>query len=126
VFLWTMIPLYHLFLFAISVERLGDLRTPVAQRADAAELHHRLSRAALLLNHFWLQLFNSVVIAVAVAVLTLFIATCARSHISRLKLVGGRTVMNWRCSTYFIPAAFLAVPMYKTMASTACSTTSGR
>jgi multiple sugar transport system permease protein len=28
---------------------------------------------------------------------------------------GGRTVMNLALFTYFIPAAFLAVPMYKTM-----------
>ena len=28
---------------------------------------------------------------------------------------GGRTVMNLALLTYFIPAAFLAVPMYKTM-----------
>jgi multiple sugar transport system permease protein len=30
---------------------------------------------------------------------------------------GGRTVMNLALFTYFIPAAFLAVPMYKTMAT---------
>ena len=32
-----------------------------------------------------------------------------------LKLAGGRWVMNLALFTYFIPAAFLAVPMYKTM-----------
>ena len=35
-------------------------------------------------------------------------------------------VMNLALFTYFIPAAFLAVPMYKTMGITACSTTTGR
>ena len=55
------------------------------------------------------------VIAVAVGVLTLFVATCAAFAISRLKVRGGRTVMNLALFTYFIPAAFLAVPMYKTM-----------
>jgi multiple sugar transport system permease protein len=42
-------------------------------------------------------------------------ATCAAFAISRLKVRGGRTVMNLALFTYFIPAAFLAVPMYKTM-----------
>ena len=67
------------------------------------------------LNHFWLQLWNSVVIAVAIAALTLFVATAAAFAISRLKVPGGRVVMNLALFTYFIPAAFLAVPMYKTM-----------
>jgi multiple sugar transport system permease protein len=67
------------------------------------------------LDHFWVQLGNSVVIAVAVAAFTLFVATSAAFAISRLKVRGGRTVMNLALFTYFIPAAFLAVPMYKTM-----------
>jgi multiple sugar transport system permease protein len=56
-----------------------------------------------------------VLIAVTVGLLTLFVSTCAAFAISRLKLKGGRTVMNMALFTYFIPAAFLAVPMYKTM-----------
>jgi multiple sugar transport system permease protein len=67
------------------------------------------------LEHFWVQLGNSVLIAAAVGAITLFIATCAAFAISRLKVRGGRTVMNLALFTYFIPAAFLAVPMYKTM-----------
>jgi multiple sugar transport system permease protein len=43
------------------------------------------------------------------------IATFAAFAISRLKVKGGRTVMNLALFTYFIPAAFLAVPMYRTM-----------
>jgi multiple sugar transport system permease protein len=50
-------------------------------------------------------------------VLTLVIATCAAFSISRLRVKGGRTVMNLALFTYFIPAAFLAVPMYKAMSS---------
>ncbi|MES1163486.1 MAG: carbohydrate ABC transporter permease, partial [Rhizobacter sp.] len=67
------------------------------------------------LVHFWVQLGNSLAIALTVGILTLVIATCAAFAISRLKVRGGRTVMNLALFTYFIPAAFLAVPMYKTM-----------
>ena len=67
------------------------------------------------LNHFWVQMWNSLVIAVTVGALTLFISTAAAFAISRLKVRGGRTVMNLALFTYFIPAAFLAVPMYKAM-----------
>jgi multiple sugar transport system permease protein len=115
VFLWTVIPVYHMFLFAIS-ERdsatSGRLwpKNPTLQNFDIV-FHQK----HFYLDHFWLQLGNSVLIAAAVGAITLFIATCAAFAISRLKVRGGRTVMNMALFTYFIPAAFLAVPMYKTM-----------
>ena len=55
------------------------------------------------------------IIRVSTAVLTLMIASAAAFAISRLRMKGGRLVMNLALFTYFIPAAFLAVPMYKTM-----------
>jgi multiple sugar transport system permease protein len=115
VLLWTLIPVYHMFLFAIS-ERdqatSGRLwpQSPTLQNFDIV-FHQK----HFYLNHFWQQMANSLVIALAVGAITLFIATSAAFAISRLKLRGGRTVMNLALFTYFIPAAFLAVPMYKTM-----------
>ncbi|MDE2094004.1 MAG: carbohydrate ABC transporter permease [Burkholderiales bacterium] len=116
-FLWTIIPVYHLFLFAISPRdsatsgRLWPKHPTLQNFVIVFEEKH------FYLNHFWLQLGNSVLIAVAVAAITLFVATTAAFAISRLKLRGGRTVMNLALFTYFIPAAFLAVPMYKTMSN---------
>ena len=115
VLLWTLIPVYHMFLFAIS-ERdsatSGRLwpKNPTLQNFEIV-----FERKHFYLDHFWVQLGNSVFIAAAVGAITLFIATCAAFAISRLKVRGGRTVMNLALFTYFIPAAFLAVPMYKTM-----------
>ena len=67
------------------------------------------------LSHFWEQLWNSVFIAGMTGFLTLVVATFAAFAISRLKVRGGRIVLNLALFTYFIPAAFLAVPMYRTM-----------
>ena len=117
VLVWTMLPVYHLFLFAISPRdsatsgRLWPKHPTLQNFAIVFEEKH------FYLNHFWLQLGNSVLIAVSVAAITLFVATTAAFAISRLKLRGGRTVMNLALFTYFIPAAFLAVPMYKTMSN---------
>ena len=69
------------------------------------------------LYDFWHQMWSSVLIAVVVGTLTLAIASAAAFAISRLKVRGGRWAMNAALFTYFIPAAFLAVPMYKTMGS---------
>lgn len=117
VFLWTMIPIYHLFLFAISSKdsatsgRLWPKQPTLQNFAIVLEQKH------FYLNHFWQQLWNSLLIALAVGAITLFVATTAAFAISRLKVRGGRSVMNLALFTYFIPAAFLAVPMYKTMAN---------
>jgi len=67
------------------------------------------------LNYFWIQMWNSLFIALMVGFFTLLISTFAAFAISRLKVRGGRTVLNLALFTYFIHAAFLAVPMYKTM-----------
>jgi multiple sugar transport system permease protein len=115
VFLWTVLPIYHLLLFAISPKQeafSGQLwpTNPTLRNFEVVlgEKHH-------FLRYFWEQLGNSLIIAVACGVLTLLIGTCAAFAISRLKATGGRAVMNLALFTYFIPAAFLAVPMYRTM-----------
>jgi len=115
VLLWTLIPVYHLFLFAISPKDTATSGRLWPEHPTLQNFRTVFYQEHFYLNHFWHQLFNSVAIALTVAVLTLFIATCAAFAISRMKLPGGRTVMNLALFTYFIPAAFLAVPMYKTM-----------
>jgi multiple sugar transport system permease protein len=115
VLIWTILPLYHLLLFAISPKESafsGKLWP------DHPTLHNFgvvFRQEHFYLHHFWEQFWNSLVIAVATGVITLFVATTAAFAISRLKVKGGRWIMNFALFTYFIPAAFLAVPMYRTM-----------
>ena len=115
VFLWTMIPIYHMFLFSISARDQATSGRLWPKDPTLRNFEFVFGQKHFYLDHFWQQLGNSFVIAVSVGVLTLFISTCAAFAISRLKVPGGRTVMNLALFTYFIPAAFLAVPMYKTM-----------
>jgi multiple sugar transport system permease protein len=117
VFLWTIIPVYHMFLFAISSKDTGTSGNLWPKEPTLQNFETVLWQKHFYLNHFWLQLWNSLSIALAVGFITLFIATLAAFAISRLKVKGGRTVLNMALFTYFIPAAFLAVPMYKTMAT---------
>ena len=115
VFLWTMIPIYHLFLFAISGRDSATSGRLWPKEPTLQNFALVFGEKHFYLEHFWLQLGNSLLIAFAVCALTLFVSTSAAFAISRLKVKGGRTVMNLALFTYFIPAAFLAVPMYKTM-----------
>jgi multiple sugar transport system permease protein len=115
VFLWTIIPIYHLFLFAISTKDSATSGRIWPKEPTLQNFSIVLNQQHFYLNHFWLQLGNSLLIAITVGALTLFVSTCAAFAISRLRVPGGRTVMNLALFTYFIPAAFLAVPMYKAM-----------
>jgi len=115
VLLWTLIPVYHMVLFAISPKDAATTGRLWPDHPTLSNFSTVFQQKHFYLNHFWQQLGNSLLIAVSVGVLTLFVATTAAFAISRLRVPGGRTVMNMALFTYFIPAAFLAVPMYKTM-----------
>jgi multiple sugar transport system permease protein len=115
VFIWTVIPVYHLFLFAISPRDSATSGRLWPKEPTLQNFSIVFQQKHFYLDHFWLQMWNSLLIAVTVGALTLFVSTCAAFAISRLRVRGGRTVMNLALFTYFIPAAFLAVPMYKAM-----------
>ena len=73
VLLWTIIPIYHMVLFAISPKDSafqGNLwpAHPTTRNFETVfrQQHHYL-------DHFWEQMFNSTVIAVSTGVLTLII-----------------------------------------------------
>ena len=115
VLIWTMLPIYHLFLFAISPKESAFAGKLWPDHPTLRNFGVVFRQEHYYLHHFWQQFWNSLVIAVATGLITLLIATCAAFAISRLKVKGGRTIMNLALFTYFIPAAFLAVPMYRTM-----------
>jgi len=115
VFLWTIIPIYHMVLFAISPRNAATSGRLWPKEPTLSNFSFVFQQKHFYLDHFWAQLGNSLVIALSVGAITLAVSTAAAFAISRLKVRGGRTVMNMALFTYFIPAAFLAVPMYKTM-----------
>ena len=115
VLIWTLLPIYHMVLFALSPRDQATTGKLWPTHPTLSNFDFVLNQKHFYLDHFWIQLWNSLLIAVSVGVLTLFVSTCAAFAISRLKVRGGRTVINMALFTYFIPAAFLAVPMYKTM-----------
>jgi len=115
--IWTLLPIYHLFLFSISTKDEAFSGKLWPEHPTLKNFGTVFRQEHYFLNHFWEQLGNSLVIAIAAGLITLFVATTAAFAISSIKARGGRTVLNLALFTYFIPAAFLAVPMYKAMGS---------
>jgi multiple sugar transport system permease protein len=115
ILLWTLIPIYHIFLFSISSKDSAFSGALWPKEPTLRNFGTIWKQEHFYLHHFWNQIWNSLWIAVAVGALTVAIATCAAFAISRLKVRGGRLVMNAALFTYFIPAAFLAIAMYKAL-----------
>src|SRR3954453_20431349 len=115
VLLWTLIPIYHIFLFSISTKDSAFSGRLWPDHPTLRNFGTVFRHEHFYLHHFWSQIWNSLRISVATGAITLTVATCAAFAISRLKVKGGRTVINAALFPYFIPAAFLAVPMYKAM-----------
>ncbi|MCA3179766.1 MAG: carbohydrate ABC transporter permease [Burkholderiaceae bacterium] len=115
VFLWTVLPIYHMVLFALSSKDSAFSGRLWPENPTLRNFEIVLRQQHFYLHDFWSQLGSSVLIAAATGFFTLLIATAAAFAISRLRVKGGRWVMNAALFTYFIPAAFLAVPMYKTL-----------
>ena len=115
ILLWSLLPVYHIFLFSISSKDSAFSGALWPDKPTLRNFGTIFQQEHFYLHHFWVQIWNSLWIALAAGALTLGVATCAAFAISRLKVRGGRTVMNLALFTYFIPAAFLAIPMYKAM-----------
>ena len=115
ILVWTVLPIYHMVLFAISPKEAALSGRLWPQDPTLRNFAVVFGERHYYLSHFWQQMWNSFFISAATGILTLVVATFAAFAISRLKAPGGRLVMNLALLTYFIPAAFLAVPMYRTM-----------
>lgn len=115
ILVWTLIPIYHLFVMSITprVETFAGAIWP--SRPTLENYETVMMQGHYYLEHFWQQLWNSAFVAVMVCLITLGISATATFAISRLKVRGGRLVSNMALATYLIPPAFLAIPMYKVM-----------
>jgi len=117
ILVWTLLPILHIFVISITPPReafLGRLWPAEPTLANYATV---LTQDDYYLSHIWLQFGNSLFIAVMSCALVLALATTVSFAVSRLKVKFGWVVTNLALLTYLIPAAFLAIPFYKVMAT---------
>ena len=84
VLIWTLIPIYHMVLFAISTKDSATSGRLWPKEPTLQNFEILFQRKHFYLDHFWIQLGNSLVIAIAVGALTLFVSTCAAFAISQI------------------------------------------
>ncbi len=89
VLLWTLFPVYHMVLFAISPRDTATSGALWPEHPTLQNFEIVFKKQHFYLDHFWSQLGNSFIIALTVGALTLLVATTSAFAISRLKVRGG-------------------------------------
>ena len=115
ILIWTLLPIYHMVMLSLTPinEAFGGRFWP--DNPTLENFRTVFAQDHFFLQRFWLQLANSVVVALATMVVVLIVATLASFAIGRLKVPGGHIVSNMALLTYLIPMAFLAIPFYRVM-----------
>lgn len=114
---WTLLPLYHMLILSLTpvgsafAGRLWpDRLTLDNYRVVVTQDDHYLSM-------FWLQLGNSLLVALAACAMVLVCSLMAGFAIARLRPRFGPAASRLALVSYFVPATFLAIPFYQVMIS---------
>src|SRR5690606_13415598 len=107
---WTLLPIYNIILISLQSNDLifsGNIFPvePTIQSYITVVMQDQFYVEA-----FWIQLWNSLIVGVATALITLAIASLATFSIARLKLRFGWMLSTAALLTYLIPATFLVIP----------------
>jgi multiple sugar transport system permease protein len=114
--IWSLLPTYNMLLIALDAE--GD--TEYAGTIWPAEPTLESFRVVMTgdywyLEHFWHKFANSLIVALATMVLTIFIGSLASFALGRMRLARGWLLGNFPILTYAVPASFLVIPFYRIM-----------
>jgi multiple sugar transport system permease protein len=114
--IWSLLPTYNMLLIALDAE--GD--TEYAGIVWPTEPTLESFRVVMTgdywyLEHFWHKFANSLIVALATMVLTMFIGSLASFALGRMRLARGWLLGNFPILTYAVPASFLVIPFYRIM-----------
>ena len=112
---WTLMPIYNMVV--VALENGDDVMNGNLwpEPATLAGFRTVLTQDHWYLRYFWRQMFNSLVVGIATALLTVGIAGLASFAIGRLRVRFGRLLSTAALLTYVIPTSFLAIPFYDIM-----------
>lgn len=114
---WSLVPVYHMVVMALTPANETFAGALWPAHPSLRNLETVLTQGHHLLRLFWRQMLNSTIVAVGVAALVLLIGVLSSFALARLKVPGRRAIGDVALLTYLIPAAFLTVPMYRTVAA---------
>lgn len=109
---WALFPIYWMFLTSIKgPEELFSLSL-IVTKPTLENYYLVVTQKHDKTGEFWIQLANSIVVAVGTVVLTLLIASFTAYGLARTKFRGNNAVRRLTLFTYIIPTSFLVIPFF--------------
>ena len=113
---WTIFPVYYMItLSLVPEEDLFKPRLYVAQ-PTLENYRHTIHQSNYLVSEFWIQLYNSVIIALLTTAAVVIVGTLGSFALARIRFRGSQIISSMTLFTYIIPASFLSIPFFKLMA----------
>ena len=112
---WTCLPIYHMVMLSLTPQTAAFAGRLWPDHPSLENYRTALGQGHPFLAHFWQQLLNSLMVAFTTCVLVLFIASLTSFALGRLRPRWAPLISNLALFTYLIPAAFLAIPLYRVM-----------
>jgi len=113
---WTVFPVYYMIM--LSLVTWEDLFKPRLYVANPTfeNYYQTLTQGNYFVSQFWVQMYNSVSIALLTTAAVLVIGTLGSFALARITFRGSRTIQSLTLFTYIIPSSFLSIPFFKMMA----------
>ncbi len=112
---WTLLPIYNMVMISLQTNEMIFSGNLVPVNPTLESFGTVLTQNQFFVEKFWIQLWNSLLVGVATALMTIAIASLATFSITRLDIRLGGLLSNAALLTYVIPATFLAIPFYRIM-----------
>jgi multiple sugar transport system permease protein len=117
--IWSLTPVYNMLLIALDRDE-GDIEFEGIIWPPDPSLHSFyavVTQGYWLLEDFWHQFGNSVLIGLMTMSLTVLIGSLASFAVGRMRLSKRGLLVNAPLLTYAVPASFLVIPFSRLMAS---------
>jgi len=115
IIVWTCLPIFHMVMLSLTPQSAAFAGRIWPDNPSLENYQSALKQGHPFLAHFWQQLLNSLLVAFATCALVLFIASITSFALGRLRPRWAPVISNMALFTYLIPAAFLAIPLYRVM-----------
>lgn len=115
VLVWSLVPILQMVMLSLTptTETFAGKLWP--QNYTFENFRTVVNQDHFYLRHFWIQLWNSIFVGVATALLVLVVATLASYAVTRLQSRWGRYLSRVALVSYLLPTAFLSIPLYIVM-----------
>lgn len=113
--IWTLLPVYNMILMALDPDEEEFFDSFWPAHPDFSSFLAVWRQDYWLLDHFWHQFGNSILMGIGTMLLTVAIGSLAAFGIGRIRLRKGWIITDTAIITYILPTAFLVIPFVHIM-----------